>query len=159
LGECLKKYIMKVLLACLFFVLTSLDRSSYYKAMKGEDKQLVNAQITELETIQPPLKDAFLGAMLMKKAGLGGAPATKLKLFKQGRKMLESAIKQDPDNAEFRFLRLIVQENSPSVLGYHNDIKSDAEFIRKSYNSLSPDLKEVIADYSKKSKNLKPGVS
>lgn len=150
---------MKLLLACLFLVLTSLDRSSFYKAMKGEDKQLVNTQLTELETIPPELKDAFMGAMLMKKAGLGGAPATKLKLFKQGRKMLENAIQQDPGNAEFRFLRLIVQENSPSVLGYHNNIKTDVEIIEKSYKTLSPDLQEVISDYSKKSKNLKLGVS
>ncbi len=36
-------------------------------------------RLTELESAPPELKDAFMGAMLMKKAGLGGIPANKLK--------------------------------------------------------------------------------
>jgi hypothetical protein len=97
--------------------------------------------------------------MTMKKAGFGGSPPAKLHLFKEGHKMLEMAIRQDPDNAEFRFLRLLIQENAPGVLGYKNNEEMDSEIIRKSYKSLPPDLQHVIADYNKKSKFLKLEVS
>jgi hypothetical protein len=140
--------------------LSSINRTAYYKAMQGEDKALVNAQLTALESATPAqAKDAFLGAMTMKKAGLGGSPTTKLSLFKQGHKMLEEAIKEDPDNAEYRFLRLMIQENAPGILGYKNDTEKDSEYIRKSYKSLPGDVQHAIADYNKKSKLLKLEVS
>jgi hypothetical protein len=138
---------------------TTLDRAAYYKAMESDNKALVDAQITELNTAPVNVKNAFLGAMIMRKAGIGGNPASKLKLFKQGHKMLESAITQDPNNAEFRFLRLIIQENAPGILGYKNDEQKDSEFIRKSYITLPEELQKTIADYNKKSKVLKLQVS
>ncbi|HET7000357.1 MAG TPA: hypothetical protein VFI33_03580 [Puia sp.] len=138
---------------------TDLDRAAFYKAMESESKTLVDEQISELNTAPADVKNAFLGAMMMRKAGIGGNPASKLKLFKQGRALLEGAIAKDPDNAEFRFLRLIIQENAPGVLGYKNDIQKDIEFIRKSYHSMPEDLQKTIADYNKKSKVLKLQVS
>ena len=127
--------------------------------MESASKTLVDAQISELNSAPADVKNAFLGAMYMRKAGIGGNPASKLKLFKQGRKLLEEAIRKDPDNAEFRFLRLIIQENAPGALGYRNDQQKDSEFIRKSYNSLPEELQKTIADYNKKSKVLKLQVS
>ena len=135
------------------------DRSAYYKAMQGDNKDLVNAQLKELNSAPPELKDAFVGAMTMRKAGISGSPTTKLHLFKIGHKLLENAISKDPKNAEFRFLRLIIQENAPGVLGYKNDTEKDAEYIRKSYKSLPEDVQRVIAGYNKKSKILKLQVS
>ena len=136
-----------------------LNRTAYYKAMQSENKTLVDAQLAELNSAPADVKNAFLGAMTMRKAGIGGNPASKLKLFKQGHKMLEAAIKQDPDNAEYRFLRLMIQENAPGILGYKNDEEKDSAFIRKSYKSLPEDLQKTIADYNKKSKVLKLQVS
>jgi hypothetical protein len=140
--------------------LPTLNRPAFYKAMEGENKTLVNIQLTELKSMAPSnARDAFTGAMIMKQAGLGGSPTTKLHLFKEGHKMLESAIKQDPDNAEYRFLRLMIQENAPGFLGYKNDEQKDIEYIRKSYKSLPEDLQNAITDYNKKSKILKLDLS
>ncbi|HEY2348198.1 MAG TPA: hypothetical protein VGH64_04235 [Puia sp.] len=138
---------------------TDLDRAAYYKAMESQNKALVDAQISELNSAPADIKNAFIGAMIMRKAGIGGSPITKLKLFKQGHKLLEAAIAKDPKNAEFRFLRLMIQENSPGILGYKDDEQKDSEFIRKSYKSLPEDLQKTIADYNKKSKVLKLQVS
>jgi hypothetical protein len=138
---------------------TDLNRTAFYKAMESDNKTLVDAQISELSSAPANVKNAFLGAMTMKKAGIGGNPASKLKLFKQGHKLLEAAIAQDPDNAEFRFLRLIIQENAPGILGYKNDEEKDSKFIRKSYKSLPEDLQKTIENYNKKSKILKLQVS
>jgi len=136
-----------------------LNRAAYYKAMESESKTLVDAQISELNSAPANVKNAFLGAMIMRKAGIGGGPSAKLKLFKQGHKLLEDAIAKDPKNAEFRFLRLIIQENAPGILGYKSDEQKDSELIRKSYKSLPEDLQKTIADYNKKSKVLKLQVS
>ena len=100
-----------------------------------------------------------MGAMLMKKAGLGGNPANKLKLFRQGHKMLETAIGKDPENAEYRFLRLMIQEHAPGMLNYKYNMEKDCEFIRKSYQFLPGEVQQAIADYNKNSKVLKLGVS
>jgi hypothetical protein len=135
------------------------NRTAFYKAMQSDNKALVDAQISELNSGPANIKDAFLGAMTMRRAGIGGNPVSKLKLFKQGHKLLEAAIKQDPNNVEYRFLRLMIQENAPGILGYKNDEEKDSEFIRKSYNSLPEDLQKTIADYNKKSKVLKLQVS
>jgi hypothetical protein len=127
--------------------------------MEENNKTLVNDQLTELKSAPADLQEAFMGAMLMKKASFTGPASTKLHLFKAGRKMLEAAIKQDPGNAEFRFLRLMVQEHAPGALGYKNDVEKDCLYIRKSYKSLTDEVQRVIADYSKKSKFLKLEVS
>ena len=139
---------------------TELNRPAFYKAMEENNKDLVNAQLKELESEPAEIREAFTGAMLMKKASFGGVPpAVRLKVFRQGKKLLEGAIQTDPENVEFRFLRLIVQEHAPGALGYRNDIEKDTEYIRKSYKSLPDELQRTIGDYSKKSKFLKLQVS
>ncbi len=139
--------------------INGLNRPAFYKAMQENNKILVNEQLTLLKSLPEEEGRAFLGAMLMKKSGLGGGPADKLHLFNEGHKMLETAIKQDSANAEYRFLRLMIQEHAPGILGYKNDIEKDCEFIRKSYKTLPDDVQQSITGYNKKSKVLKLGVS
>ena len=134
-------------------------RQAFYKAMEENIRLLVDSQLIQLKTAPEDIRPAFTGAMLMKKAGLGGSPAIKLELFKKGQNLLEAAIKKDPGNAEFRFLRLIIQEHAPGVLGYKSDLDNDSAYIKKSYKSLSDELQQTIANYSKKSKVLKLQVS
>jgi hypothetical protein len=136
-----------------------LNRAAFYKAMQENDKSLVNAQLEELKSTPADLRQAFTGAMLMKRASFVGSPASRLHYFKEGHKMLESSIQQYPENAEFRFLRLMVQEHAPGALGYKTDIEKDCGFIKKNYKSLPEDVQAIIKDYSKKSKFLKLDVS
>src|ERR1700759_2632223 len=138
---------------------SGLNRTAYYKAMQEDNKGLVNAQLDELKQAPASERDAFIGAMMMKKAGLGGNPFTRLNLFIEGHKLLEEAISQHPFNAEFRFLRVMIQENAPGFLGYNDNVDSDVQYIRKLFKSLSGDLQLTIAEYSKKSKVLKLNIS
>ena len=124
-----------------------------------ESKTLVNAQISELKSAPDEVKNAFLGAMIMKKAGLGGNPASKLKLFKQGHKLLEGAIAKDPENAEFRFLRLMIQENAPGYWAIKMMNKRTANISGNLIKRYRMIFRQAIADYSKKSKILKLQVS
>ncbi|HEY4154972.1 MAG TPA: hypothetical protein VGM24_06085 [Puia sp.] len=137
----------------------NIDRTAFYQAIRQDKKDLVNEQLKILKMAPAELRQAFEGALTMKKAGLGGSPPQKLKLFRQGRHELEAAIKRDQNNVEYRFLRLIIQENSPAVLGYRDDLPGDRRIIEKSYKTLPGELQRVIEDYSKKSKILKLQVS
>ena len=92
-------------------------------------------------------------------ASFSGSPNTKLHYFKEGHVLLEEAIKKDPDNAEYRFLRLMIQEHAPGVLGYKKNIENDSELVRKYYKTLPKDVQLAIVDYNKKSKVLKLDVS
>jgi hypothetical protein len=138
---------------------TNIDRAAYYKALESQNKALIDEQISELNATTSNGKDAFLGTMIMRKAGIGGTPSAKLKLFRHGHKLLEDAIAREPNNVEYRFLRLVIQENAPGILGYKNNKQTDSEIIRNSYYSLPDDLQKTIADYNKKSKVLKLQVS
>jgi hypothetical protein len=72
---------------------------------------------------------------------------------------LEAAIKKDSLNAELRFLRLMIQENAPGMLGYKSDIEKDSAYIRKSFKTLPEVVQQAFLNYSKKSKVLKPADS
>jgi hypothetical protein len=136
-----------------------LNRQVYYQAMEGNNRSLVDSELVYLRKDATGNLGAFTGALIMKKAGMGGSATTKLHLFKQGHQMLEAAIKQDPDNTEYRFLRLMIQENAPGFLGYKNDLEKDSAYIRKTYKSLPSDLQQAILRYNKKSKVLKLDLS
>lgn len=76
-------------------------------------------------------------------------------MFKQGKMLLEGAIKKENKNTEFRFLRLIIQENCPAFLKYQDNIKEDADAVKQMYKKISSALKQAVLDYSKTSKTLK----
>ena len=69
---------------------------------------------------------------------------------------LENSIRQDSLNAEYRFLRLIIQEHVPDFMNYHSKRVEDAKMISESFGKLNATLQKAIAEYSKKSKFLKP---
>jgi hypothetical protein len=92
----------------------------------------------------------------MKKAGLVAKAGEKISLFKAGRVKLEAAIKKDKGNAEFSFLRLIIQEHAPKIVEYRDNIDTDVSTIRSNFKTLAPVVQRAINDYTKKSKVLKP---
>ncbi len=133
------------------------SKSAFYQAMASNDTKAIDDQLALLKNadITENEKQAYEGSLTMKKAGLVGGPNKKLNLFKDGHKKLEDAIRQDSSNAEFRFLRLMIQEHAPGILGYKNDIQKDSQYIRKSYKTLPQAVQQAVVDYSKKSKALK----
>ena len=135
---------------------TGFDRSAFYNAMASDNLQEINTQLAIISTSSINEKEAYEGALLMKKAGLVTKAKEKLSLFKAGRLKLEASIKKNSNNTEFVFLRLIIQEHAPKMVKYNADIEKDSLQIRANYKSLSPVVQQAISDYSKKSKVLKP---
>lgn len=127
-----------------------------YKALSEDNMEAIQVQIEKVEHSTLENKQAYEGALLMKKSGLiKGHAKQKLGIFKSGKTKLESLILKEPKNAEFRFLRLIIQENAPKVVKYNRDIKEDVEMIKDYYKKFPSYLQQIIADYSKTSNELK----
>ena len=133
---------------------TVFDKSAFYSALAANNLDAVNAQLSIIKTASITEKDAYEGALLMKKAGMITKAKEKLSLFKAGRLKLEASIKKDKGNAEFNFLRLIIQEHAPKLVDYRNDLANDISAIRSNYKTLPPVVQQAISDYSKKSKVL-----
>jgi hypothetical protein len=134
----------------LAFSQSGINKENFYEVMSGDNLEQVNKEITVVSKASGPDKEAYLGALTMKKAGLVSGAGKKLKTFKAGHKQLEASISQDKDNAEYRFLRLMIQEHAPGILGYKDEIQSDSDYIRKSFKTLPEPVKQAILDYSKK---------
>ena len=135
--------------------LKSFDRKTYYNIVKSGTLNAIDDEITVLQSSGLKDADAFEGTLLMKKAGLVNKPKDKLDLFKKGRIKLETVIKNDSTNTEYRFMRLIIQEHAPKQVKYQDQLKTDAAFIEKNFRNLSSELQDIIIDYSKQSKALK----
>ena len=131
------------------------DKVAYYAAIAAENMQAINNQLNEVKNLSAVERDAFEGAMLMKKAGMKNSAKEKLALFKSGKKKLESAIEKANDNIEYRLLRLIIQEHAPGIVKYRNDIEKDCRLINNNYKTLPASLQHRILDYNKNSKCLK----
>lgn len=90
-----------------------------------------------------------LSAVLMAKHA--SFPTTKLGYFKEGISDLDSAIDRSSTNPELRFLRLSIQENSPGVADYDEDLKEDRQivldFLRRERCKGDRDLQLRMADY------------
>jgi hypothetical protein len=152
-----------VLLACLLqSMLTAeaneqqpIDRTAFYGAMASTRMDRIESQLKIMAASADPGREAFMGTLNMKKASLTRGAAKKLSLFKGGRHQLEATIKKDSGNAEYRFLRLMIQENAPDQLGYHSDLVRDYALIRRRFKTLQPDVQQAIKGYSEKSKIIK----
>jgi hypothetical protein len=131
------------------------NEASFFAAIASEDLSLVNNQISSLKKLAIKEKEAYVGALMMKKAGLVSPIRTKLNLFKEGHAKLQAAIEKDPTNGTYRFLRLIIQENAPKILNYNDDIPEDSRYVNQVFDTLSPVVKNAALDYGKRSKALR----
>ena len=131
------------------------DRAAFYDAMSKKNLEQVNGQLAIVGKTSITEKQAFEGALIMKKAGLISGAGKKLNTFKDGARKLEASLQKDSGNAEYRFLRLMIQENAPGILGYKDDLKKDSEYLRKNFKSLPQEAKDAVIDYSKNSKILR----
>jgi hypothetical protein len=130
------------------------DLATYYAILKSGGLEEVDKELAGIEDLRSPGKEAYRGALLMKKAGLLKKPKNKLEEFKKGRTELETVIHFNSSNAEYRFLRLIIQEHAPKITKYHDQLKEDSEFVRLHYKELPTALQRVIKDYSRTSSAL-----
>lgn len=71
----------------------------------------------------------YHGAVLLGMARHDANVFKKMGYFNDGKELLEKSIKTEPENIELRFLRLTIQTNIPSFLGYSESKESDKKFV------------------------------
>jgi hypothetical protein len=135
-------------------LLQSFNKPAFYAVMKSGEIKNIDSQLVIIDLVPIKERNAYEGALLMKKAGLVQIPSRKLHLFNAGRIKLETAILKDSSNVEYRFLRLSIQEHAPKIVKYHSDITKDRKYVEKYFNNLPLTIQMVIIDYSKTSKIL-----
>lgn len=119
-------------------------RSKYHEISSKHDLEVFMEYLNEVDCKRA---EPYLASAIMQKAKYAFLPTDKLKYFNRGKKMLENFIEHHPENIEARYVRALVQSEIPRFLGYKNQIKSDAEFIKThlEQSDLPGDYKKLIA--------------
>lgn len=89
-------------------ILEALERNDY-----GEDNLLLG----------------YHGAASIGMARHAANPFKKMSYLNEGKELLDRSIERDAQNVELRFLRLTIQANLPSFLGYSDNKESDKAFV------------------------------
>jgi hypothetical protein len=90
---------------------------------------------------------AYKGASIALKSKHTSGLKQKKEGFIKGVTILEGVIKANPNNVEARLIRLSIQENTPKLLKYKENIEADKKQILLLFNKQSADLKEYIKKY------------
>jgi hypothetical protein len=130
------------------------EKADFYEVMKSGTLDAITNELDAIKAAPEKERDGYEGALLMKKAGMLKKPKDRLSFFKQGRIKLETALLADPENTEFHFLRLAIEEHAPKIVKYHLDIEKDKALVVKNFKGLSPAVRHAILDYCEKSKVL-----
>ncbi len=115
-------------------------RDMYVKSVTDKQQTQVLLNLLSKQE-QTPFVLGYTGAtkMIMSKHAFN--PFTKLSYFNSGKKMLQSAIARDKNNAELLFLRYAIQVSAPGILGYNDSISADKRQILIALNNQSVDEK------------------
>ncbi|MDG2052304.1 MAG: hypothetical protein P8J69_00790 [Flavobacteriaceae bacterium] len=73
----------------------------------------------------------YVCAIEMKQAQYSYNPISKIKIFKQTKEKLDLLIQLNLSNVHLRYVRLLLQETSPVILGYDTNIEEDKIFLSK----------------------------
>ena len=148
------KLLCNILFPFFFLLVQELPqvREEYYAASKT--KQSAEAFYNSLSKYNRDNKTllAYKGAATALKSKYTPDKKLKKELFTDGVKMVENAVKSEPNNAEIRLVRLSIQENTPKFLKYKGNIEEDKKIIVATFEKQPKDLKEYIRTYTKISK-------
>lgn len=126
--------------------------TTFYDALYSDSLETIDVALEQLNKEKSSTTvEAYKGGLTMKRSDYLKSAAKKVETFKKGHKMLEAAIKKDPNNAEYRFIRLTIQEHAPKILKYNKNIEEDKVFILKGYAKMSSKTRAYILDYAKHS--------
>ncbi|MFT3739428.1 MAG: hypothetical protein QM786_11770 [Breznakibacter sp.] len=134
----------------------SSETNRFYNVLNNASKERVGILLAEFEGIETPSSKikVYTGALYIRMAGFLTIPARRLDSFKKGKELIEKEIKNDPENVEYRFVRLIMQEQVPPMLHYDMNREEDKTLILKMFENLDAGLKQEIIKYAKHSSVL-----
>ncbi|MBB1149264.1 MULTISPECIES: hypothetical protein [unclassified Myroides] len=149
---------MKAALVCIFSFIsffqvstTDLSKSFQQASLSAEQAQAFYEKVLTIKTTDESAS-LYKGAALVTLAKFEKKIKVKKELVKEGALLIEAAIEREPTNVEFRLVRLIIQENTPKIVGYYKNIDSDKKLIIKQYDQQSTAVKKWIKTYAEQSK-------
>lgn len=120
------------------------------KSVESEEITDEIIDILENKASTSNLEKGYLGIVYLFKSKHISNPFSKYKYFKKGKKLLHTAISNNPTNIELRFYRLVIQDRTPVFLNYKSDMQEDRDYIIRAYPTLQDeDLKKRINKYDK----------
>lgn len=123
-------------------------RNLYEQAALKEDVHLKLANLLLNSKVESTLISSYKGANIMIGANYVFNPISKLSKFNKGKKFIEHAVENEPNNVEIRYIRFTIQTNLPKFLGYSSYINRDKEFIINQLGLISDgDLRSRIVAY------------
>jgi len=126
------------------FFLNITEVQEEFHRLNNEDEELTF--IEKYHGDLNPSVQAYICAVEMKQAEYSFNPMSKLRIFKKTKNKLEELILNNPKNIDLRYVRLLLQEKTPELLGYKNNIEEDKLFLQNelSLNNISKDLELYI---------------
>lgn len=130
---------LKIILFSLFFSPAFCFSSNYRTCLDSAMKcrKYTEKFIAKLEQAISKENSAYLGVAYIMKSNHVSFPFAKLKYFYKGKKVLDKAIAESPNNVEFIYYRYEIQNKIPRALGYDNrseDLKQLRTYIANSDN-------------------------
>lgn len=118
-------------------------------ALAPENKSICFDMINTLEKRKSNNRAlGYLGAYTMIMANHQFNPIKKLASFNDGKRLLEKAIQQAPNDVELRYVRYAIQISIPKFLGYKADIVQDKKILKEFKTTediaLQKDIRELL---------------
>ena len=103
----------------------------YYGLINRDEKAAISLKDLAKSSPAVPanVSAAYWAAAEMALAQYKFNPGSKLNSFNAGKKALEAALRIDSLDIEVRYIRLTIQQNAPSFLGYNTSISKDRNFL------------------------------
>jgi len=116
-------------------------------------------KLLETTTEKDPLVTAYRGAAQTIEAIYVFWPLKKLDYLKEGLAVIASAISQEPNNLEIRYIRFSIVSNVPGFLGFGNLLVEDKPVILKGllkqdYSSITKQTQIGMIEYMLQSDDL-----
>ena len=141
----------------LYIVITLLlnPQCQFFDAFSSDELSKIDKTLLSLESQEQSVDvQAYTAGLLMKKASFMKTPLKKLSMFRDGKKRLETIIRNYPLNAEYRIIRLVLQEKAPNMLKYNTNIEEDLRVIKETFARHSKVVQQFLLDYAKESNVL-----
>ena len=143
------KYLIIIISIFTLFFTNDLDwfRKNFQTAHTNKEQALVFYQNTNKITNSDPVFLAYKEAGKMTQSKFEKNRQLKKDLFKEGALALNRLIEQNPNNIEVRFIRLTIQQNTPAILKYNQNIKADKQFVWSNFKHTDSKIQKIIKEY------------
>ena len=139
-------------------------RDLYYSSVDDENNlrkldSLIINDFSDTLSQYPPIILAYYGGVEALKAKHASWPFSKLSYFNSSMDILKTAVKEDPENLEIRFIRFSILDNVPGILGFSKEREIDKDKIvfllcNKDYSKLNVKIQKNIIQYMINSERL-----